>query len=262
MPELVEVTDMTQKIKRKFKNKKIKSVHIISGRYKKSKPKLFNAFSRALKNFNGLKILNISNKGKFVWIQLDHNWSIWITLGLTGSLDPFPTNHARVVFKTTGRDDIFFNDTRNFGTIIFNNKNLSLQRKLNSLGPNPINTPKQWSFNTFAHQLSRLNQNQKVSIAIVNQKIISGIGNILRAEILYHAKINPNCKLKDINLKPLFKSINWITKNYYSQFKRKGFYDVKVYRQSTDLKGNPVKSIIDKHNRKVWWVPAVQRYCT
>ena len=96
-----------------------------------------------------------------------------------------------------------------------------------------------------------------------NQCIISGIGNYLRADILYYAKLNPfrtlRC-LSDDNIKKLYKSINYIMKrNLTIQMSKNNTKEkTLIYNKKLDKNGEKIDKMKDKHNRTIWFVPTIQ----
>lgn len=107
---------------------------------------------------------------------------------------------------------------------------------------------------------------------LMEQKHMAGIGNYLRAEILYRAKINPLKKLEsflDGDIEKLYKSIleqmviaygakGLTIKSYWDPEGNKGKCPLSVYGQTFDPHSNPVEKFKDKSGRTVHWVPAIQ----
>ena len=112
----------------------------------------------------------------------------------------------------------YFNDMRNFGNLIVSNKE-NLNTKLNLLGIdvlNPIN-----EFSLFIEKICKpKNLNKLIGILLLDQTIVAGCGNYMRAEVLYFAKINPYTKLKDLtdkNLKDIYKYLKKIAFIFYDK---------------------------------------------
>lgn len=172
---------------------------------------------------------------------------------------------------------LWFDDQRHFATFKFVKGKSELEKKLKTIGDDLLND----SINE-ADFINKYRKHNKKVIDIVlnNQKVFSGIGNYLKAEILYMAKISPHTKVVDIpdsKLKELLAcSIDRIKASYklggasvenYSDLNN---YDgkfqkyFKVYKQKKDPDGNTVISErISKPNdpksQKTYWVPAVQK---
>ena len=86
-------------------------------------------------------------------------------------------------------------------------------------------------------------------MVLLDQKIIAGIGNYLRSEILYYAKIDPFKKIKDFDendYKNLYNSMNHIISVIYKKEVENIPYTPLIYMQDITLKGETVKTkIID-----------------
>ncbi len=258
MPELVEVSLIVDVINKKFKNAIINDVIINSGRYSRGKvPDNYTKFINSLP----AHIISFNTKGKFIYIILDLQRSIWITLGLTGELLLKPTHHSHVTFITS-KGNFYFDDVRNFGTIKFSFSDAELEKKLNTIGPDPLR--EDISKNDFYKLMKKSRIQDKMIVLVLNdQKIISGIGNYLRAEILYHAKVSPFRKVKDLKeseIEHIWKAMNYVVAASYKKQVKNGIhtYPFDVYRRKKTNLDEEVKSK-DLEGRTVWWVPSVQK---
>lgn len=258
MPELVEVSLIVDFINKKFKNAIIKNVIINSGRYSRhKKPDGYDKFIEALP----IKINSFHTKGKFIYIKLDQQMSIWITLGLTGELLLQPTIHSHVIFETN-KGNFYFDDMRNFGTIKFAFTDQELNKKLKTLGPDPLQ--EDVTKTDFIKIMKKPSiQNKPIALALIDQKVIAGIGNYLRAEILYHAKINPLRKVKDLKeseIEDLWKAMNFVIAQSYKKQTNTGLhtYPFSVYRKDKTPLGEVVKHR-ELEGRTLWYVPSVQK---
>lgn len=220
-----------------------------------------------------LKINNINCKGKFIWFEFENDWSAWITFGMTGRFTLNENlNHNNVSF-VFNKFNIYYNDIRNFGTIIFNNDPEELNKKLKLLGPDIFNR-NEFTLDIIKYLLKKkIYQNKEIGIILMEQKFISGIGNYLRAEILYNAKINPFnkiCSLKKNDIINLYNSIIKISRESYNKQvktyvtdnkesnKYTNGYEYMVYQRLKDKYGNIV--INEKlGKRTIWWVPNIQK---
>ena len=257
MPEGVEVNLLTKRIQ-KLKNCSINSISILSGRYSRhGNPKGFQQFNQSLP----LKILNIHNKGKFIYFLLQNDWCIMITLGMAGTIliHENAQKHDHIKFSTNC-GNFFFHDMRNFGTIEFSNNPTTLTNKLDKLGFDPLTehiTPSQ-----FIALLGRFPQNKKIAELLLQQNFISGIGNYLRADILYCAQIHPLTLIENItpqHSKKLLQCIYSIMHRSLQKQQNEQLHKFLIYKQSTSPLGNPVETLKDKNNRTIWFVPKEQK---
>jgi len=260
-PEGVEIRLMTHYINEQIIKKgcKLLEVKVVSGRYlTHSLPKKYTEFNKALP----LPLEPLQSKGKLIYMTFGE-WNIWITLGLTGHLITQEHKHTRVVFKTS-HGDFYLDDSRNFGTLTFASTHKELEKKLSTIGPDMQDL----TAAEFIEIIRKMKQDTIISLCLVSQKKVSGIGNYLRAEILYEAEISPYRKLKDLSdteLKDILKAAHKITKKSYDgQLKHPEHetltygYDFMVYMKEKDPKGNLVESDKLSDGRTIWWVKAVQ----
>jgi DNA-formamidopyrimidine glycosylase len=266
MPEGPEITICKNILENKINNCFLESIDLVSGRYINTEPKNYSKFINDLP----LQIKSVNNKGKFIYIILEKDWVINITFGMTGYIYDKETTHTRVSFKFKNKNkqfNLFYNDVRNFGTISFDNQ-MNLQKKLKQLGPDMLNDD--ITFDKFKDIMNK-QTDKLISIVIVNQKLMSGIGNYLRSEILYDAKISPFKKVKNVTsdeMKTLLKSIKKIIKaSYTAQLTNKFIgdneytnnFELKVYGQKKDKLGNVVKTDKLEDKRTIWYVDEVQK---
>jgi len=273
MPEGPEVSYMKYYLQKKFintskktdKSDKIKTkkpcyltnLHILGGRYSRhGNPKEFNEFQRNLPS----KILDIDNKGKLLYIKLENNLNIVITLGLTGIIKYECEKHCHYKFDTSC-GHFYLKDKRNFGTISFMN-DVQLEDKLNTIGPDLLN--QKITFQQFSEKVNTYPE-KEIGIVLLNQKLFSGIGNYIRCEALYEAKISPFRLIKNINsieLKLLFNKIKTIMKNAYNSHIENNYhksYQFKVYKRTLTNKNEKVIRQKLEKGRNVYWVPSVQK---
>ncbi len=278
MPEVCEVALTAEILNSKLKNKTLKSIKLISGRYTKIPPKGFDELKFPY------TIKSVNSKGKFLYFILENDeiMYIWNTFGMTGYWSFEKSEHSRLAMKFD--DDkvedgpsgkVYYNDQRNFGTFIFNDNETALKKKLTSLSPDYL---KDDDFN-----LEKLkNVNKNITEVLMSQKYGSGLGNYLTSEVLYRAKISPYqiCnKMTNEQLKKLEKSIKYLTKKCYLKnnleylklnYKPKHDYhknvnvndtdfEYKVYQQKEDPYGNIVKKDEIVKGRTMHWVPTIQK---
>jgi DNA-formamidopyrimidine glycosylase len=253
MPELPEVKIMTDEIERKFKGTILKNIKIESGKYDKhNTPIGYNEILKMLP----LKIKEIGTKGKLIWIELESENYVWITLGLTGELMLEDDKYTRVVFETN-KGKFYLRDMRNFGTVKFIFTKEEMIKKLSQLGLEPID--KDFSYPMFIQTLGKKrNLNKMIAIVLMEQDVFAGIGNYLRAEILYDANIYPMKKtgeLTEDELKRLYKSMKKVVKTSYAIQQRDGLhqYPFKIYGREMTDKGEKVHKK-KLNERTIWFV--------
>jgi formamidopyrimidine-DNA glycosylase len=176
----------------------------------------------------------------------------------------------------------YFYDQLSFGTLksiedgTENNGKQLLEKKLRELGPDLMDSST--TFDMIKDKIrKKVNESKPIGNVIVNQKIISGVGNYLRADALWMAKISPFRKVSEVTdkeLEILYSSLlSLIWGDYdFKEGKKKGYIKYKipndykrnffVYRQDTDIDNNPVakKELFEgSQKRFIYWVKQVQK---
>jgi len=216
MPELPEVEIIKQSLKRKIKDKKIIKVVV---RNRNLRFKLQSNFEKNLTN----RIVNkISRISKYLILIFDNHKYCIIHLGMSGTVHlinkskktkitnlsfykskilPKKHNHIEIIFS---KFKIIYNDPRRFGFFkILNNKH-EFKSYFNKLGPEALND----DFNIKYLKKNLKNKKKNIKNLLIDQKFVSGIGNIYANEILFYSKINPKKKALKIN----YKEINQLLK--------------------------------------------------
>jgi formamidopyrimidine-DNA glycosylase len=263
----------------KIELKNIIEINILNGRYKNHGP--FENYNELIKN-TPIKVIDIKTKGKFLYMILSNNLYLFSTLGLSGgwvyqktktskfehpilleflkkeTIDSYmetSLKHLNVEFKTTN-GSVYFYDTLSFGTLkVITNKN-ELDKKLNIIGPDIMDN--ETTFEIFQEQINKKkNLNKMIGNVLMDQKTISGIGNYLRADILWLCKISPFRKinkLSDEDLKKIYHNSRVLTWGQYDKKEAKRLKiiskkdklpsdynrDFFVYYEDKDIYGNQI----------------------
>lgn len=247
MPEGPEIKFFYKTYIYPLKNKTLTDISILSGRYIKH-PNIpsFTLFQKLLP----LNIIDTGVKGKNIWILLSNNYCLYFRHGMTGGWTKDENDVYNRIKLQFDKEILFFNDMRGFGTITIMKSKEELNKKLNSLGID-VFTLKPTDENLFIQALFNDKTNNKmIGKILLEQKYVSGIGNYLRAEILWAVLISPYRLMKDITniekhnlFKNTLKIINYhykyITKHKQSYYptREKTF---KVYFRNKDIFGNTV----------------------
>lgn len=213
MPELPEVQTTVDGLNAKVKNLGIIDVWTSYnsafhyGKDNVKNPKYFAVFK---KKITGNKIKKTERKGKNILIHLSNNTTIlahmkmtghfmygeyvfaknnWAPSGTTGPLhDPF-NRHVRLLFSLSNGKHLAFADTRKFAKMfMFDTDKIHKIEDISKLGPDPLS--KYFSYKKMLEVLSK-KSNGKIKQVLLDQSIISGIGNIYSDEMLWSAKIHP-----------------------------------------------------------------------
>jgi len=189
MPELPEVETVRRILEKSVVGKQIKEIEIRYGKILKNTDNI--AFSKLLENE---KIINIGRKGKFLIFFFQH--VIMLShLRMEGKYllkyDESSARHDHIIFYFTDNSELRYNDTRKFGTMfLFKTtqlEDLLIIPPLNKLGPEPFDE----GFHEEYFEGKIRNLNRTIKSVLLDQSIVSGIGNIYADEILFLSKIHP-----------------------------------------------------------------------
>ncbi len=224
-----------------------------------------------------LEITEIETKGKKIIFLLqgeDKEAFLISSLMMEGRWNWEPGNHGDL-WLVIGDDKLYFHDSRHFGTLDILLTREDLLDRLADLGPDLLSdqiTLKEYKDKIKSLVTNKRRKPKKVGIFVMEQEHFCGIGNYLRAEILYDARISPHRFINDLTdqeIERLFNSSRrLILESYRSQGATlatyqnphggKGEFKVIIYNKDKDPHGHQVikEDIGDK--RTTHWVPEVQ----
>ena len=184
MPELPEVETIRRGLSSLIVGRKILGVE--SDSPKQVKPSL----AQVRKGAVGMKIDSVKRRAKLLLIYLADGKILAVHLKLTGRLlvrqkGAPRDNWQHVTLVLSGDKELRFADLRKFGWIKLVGKE-EVQKLLSEFGPEPLND---LDLKIFQKTLS--SSSRAVKIVLMDQKKISGIGNIYACDALNLAKINP-----------------------------------------------------------------------
>lgn len=187
----------------------------------------------------GHKVLDVKRRAKYILINLDngftmiihmkmtghlmygnykHNkkyngreWS-WIPVDKTSPLNDKYNRHIHVVFTLSNKKHLVFCDSRKFGTIVVQKTETLHTEKLKHLGPEPLE--KTFTLNNFKERIMK-SPARAIKTVLMDQTIVSGIGNIYSDEMLHLSHILPTRipnKIKNDEWKLLYKSMRDVLK--------------------------------------------------
>ena len=196
MPEGPEVRRYGLDLAEFVSGKTLKGVNILSGRYTKNPvPGLEDAITTL-----PVKITGVGVHGKFLYWILKNDYYVWNTLGMTGHWSPTIRKHSRVEFCFDDGSVVYFNDQRNFGTIKVVRGRHYLLKKLKTLGPDMLASDV--DDNLFFDAL-RKKLKWPITKALMNQSVIAGVGNYVKADSLWLSRISPHRTVESLSDKEL-----------------------------------------------------------
>jgi formamidopyrimidine-DNA glycosylase len=194
MPELPEVETVCRALSKVIKNSKIKEIKF----YRKDlRWQVKDNFEVTLKNNI---FIDPYRRGKYILIPTNTDKIFLIHLGMSGQIRIKKKDivqkhdHMRLIVENNNKHFVItYNDSRRFGYIdLFKKKELREHFLLSKIGVEPLGRGL-----TIEYLQNNFNKRViNIKNALIDQKIIAGIGNIYASEILYKAKINP---LREVN---------------------------------------------------------------
>lgn len=292
MPEGPEVAFAAKELSELLVGAEYVQLQMVSGSYKTKKDALHDSFRTGATRLNRisaksgskLQFSRVGSKGKYLYFELQSliqdtasgNWQSkgYIYIGthfmMTGRWLTEPAEHTRVKLvwqkpnSNNGKNHtLYYDDTRDFGQLAILSRS-SLEQILSDLGPDIL--AKTTSFKVFRDALEPAARSM-IASAIKDQKYISGIGNYMRADILYLAKIAPKRKITSLNddeWRELYSASRKVARDSLAANGTaaynpgSGHYAPIVYGASKDPQGHPV-SKMSIGGQTLYWVPAVQK---
>ena len=247
MPELPEVEVVKRSLARKVQNLIIQKVNIKDSKLR------YHLDKNKFRKITGLRIKKIERKSKFLLFFLNKNFIMMVHLGMTGKFffvdrkntklkTSFYYNidykkeqkYDRVEFILNKNQKLIYNDVRKFGFIkLLSNKEYKDNFHLIHLGPEPLkNTFNYTYFKNYIKGRSRV-----IKDILMDQKFVSGLGNIYANEILFLSKVKPSRKVKNLKEFELKKIINF-TKEVLKNAIELGGSSIKDFSSSNGKKGS------------------------
>jgi formamidopyrimidine-DNA glycosylase len=263
MTEGPEATFQANAIRRQFRGHRLRGIRILRGRYKNHGPPAgLAAFRRALP----MRLTDVRKKGKVIVLDFEDGWSIIVKLGMVGwlgSTDHLHEAPPNVVFEFDGSAPLHFTDFRNFGTLTVTHDPADVDSALDAIAPDILDPATR--LRDLTERIPTVKPTATIETVLMDQTaLLSGIGNIIKSEVLYAARISPKrtvASLQPSDLRSIFTAARRIAARVLYILEHDiDRYDTiqKVYQRDTDPHGNPVKSHEAADGRRTFWVPAVQ----
>ena len=232
MPELPEVETVRKQLLNHLKNKTIKSINIIHNNVFENQD--INKIKEEIKNQT---ISDIKRRGKWLIFELD-NYNLLSHLRMEGkylyrNINDEINKHELIIFNIDDTFELRYKDTRKFGKMyLIKKEDLEKNSPLTKLGLEP------WDKKLTTEYLKEKLKNKSLPIktTLLDQTIITGIGNIYANEILFLSKINPHKKSKELNNKEL-ESIIENTKKVLEKAIKEGGTTIRSYTSEEGVSG-------------------------
>ena len=177
-------------------------------------------------------LVHLGMTGKFFFInnkKIKYKTSFYYNLN-----EDKDEKHDRLIFNLSNNQKLIYNDIRKFGFIkIFKSENLNETTHIKSLGPEPLSA--KFSIGYFKDYI--LNRNRTIKDLLMDQKFVSGLGNIYVNEILFYSGVRPTKKINNLSNNEI-KEIVKFTKKIIKKAIIFGGSSIKDFSSSSGKKGS------------------------
>lgn len=209
MPELPEVETVRRGLVSLVKGYKIVAAHDLHPRALKSES------IAPLKSIQGAKIIDLNRRGKFLWFVLDRPQVLVAHLGMSGQFlihqQGHPkAKHVRAQFDLTKKirkRELVFNDQRTFGWVSVEETLDGIPSSAQHIARDPFDP--HFDLNEAIESFAK--RKIRIKTALLNQEIMSGVGNIYADETLWRAKVHPEISTADLSKKKIASIIGYAT---------------------------------------------------
>ncbi len=186
MPELPEVETVRRGLALKISGRRIVRAEL-------RRPDLRRPFPPALaERLEGALIGALCRRGKYILVELDADGLLLLHLGMSGRITVGAAapaeRHDHVVLTLDDGAVIRFNDARRFGTLDYIRRGEEGRHPLLAgLGPEPLEP----GFDGARLAASLAGRQTPIKAALLDQRVVAGLGNIYVCEALYRARLSP-----------------------------------------------------------------------
>jgi formamidopyrimidine-DNA glycosylase len=188
MPELPEVETVMRGLRQRLEGRTI--VHATANR-----PDLRWPLPESLQaRLTGARVASFRRRGKYILMRLDRGDSVLLHLGMSGRivLSPLrpnqPIAHEHLVLETDDGCRLGFVDPRRFGSVdLVPTAQEDAHRLLAGLGPEPLDS----NFTPARLSTALAPKRTPIKAALLDQKVVAGLGNIYVCEALFRARLSP-----------------------------------------------------------------------
>ena len=161
----------------------------------------------ALSAVEGARIKSVNRRGKFLWFELDRDLALVAHLGMSGQFlvarkDRPEPGHVRARFKLKRglkSHELVFSDQRTFGWLSVEQLSDGVPTSALHIAVDPFDK----AFDRDAVVAAMKSRKAAIKSVILNQEIMSGVGNIYADESLWRAKIHPEVAACDLSVKKI-----------------------------------------------------------
>lgn len=197
MPELPEVETVRRGLAHFLTGYTIRSAQELHPRVLKP------ASIAPISTVKGARITSINRRGKFMWFELDRDYALVAHLGMSGQFliaqkDRPAPNHVRAQFQLSrgfNKRELAFSDQRTFGWLSVEQLTDGIPQSALHIALDPFDP--HFDRTTVIARIKT--RKAAIKSVILNQEIMSGVGNIYADESLWRAKIHPETPAYDLS---------------------------------------------------------------
>jgi formamidopyrimidine-DNA glycosylase len=190
MPELPEVEAVRRRLEPVMARKRFTRVTVNRPDLRIPFPPRFSA------RLTGWTVLAVHRRAKYLLVPVSSGETLVMHLGMSGSFeidvrraDPEDARHDHVVFRMSSGAVVTFNDPRRFGFMdLLDADALAAHPVLSTLGLEPLSP----EFTAAALARACKGKKTPLKVALLDQRVVAGLGNIYAAEALYVARLSPD----------------------------------------------------------------------
>ena len=195
MPELPEVETVRRGLQPAMEGRRIERAEV-------RRPDLRWPFpERMAERLTGARVLRLWRRSKYLMADLDTGETLLVHLGMSGRMTvsgvrlgrfhhdhPAPAPHDHVVLEMEDGARITFNDARRFGAMdLMPSDRVEAHWLLTKLGPEPFSN----AFHEDYLVAALSGRRSPIKVALLDQRVVAGLGNIYVCEVLHRAGIHP-----------------------------------------------------------------------
>ena len=168
---------------------------------------------RMAERLTGARVERLRRRSKYILADLSTGETLLIHLGMSGRMlisgqlagdfhhdHPAPAKHDHVVLDMAGGARVTFNDARRFGAMdLMATEDAETHWLLRGIGPEPLGN----DFHENYLQGHLKGRKMPIKSALLDQRLVAGLGNIYVCEVLFRARIDPRRKAGDLSSKQI-----------------------------------------------------------
>ena len=196
MPELPEVETVMRGLGARIEGRTLGQVEVRRAGLRWPFPERF------AERLEGRRVLSLRRRAKYILVELDDGMVWLIHLGMSGRVQlsdgekPELEAHDHVVFRTDDGCWVRYNDARRFGMMdLWPSDSIDAHKLLADIGPEPLGN----GFSAPGFMTALEGKKTPIKAALLDQKVVAGVGNIYACEALFRSRIAPKrlaCNVK------------------------------------------------------------------